>query len=408
MKMIFSILVISVLTQSIEINAQWSSTGGPPSSRMNQSLVTNGLNIFSGTDEGMVRSTTGGGNWLNIDNGITSFNIRTVNYFTDFPYPSGSLFAGSGKVFWSTNNGDLWSVYPNDTTIVPGNPTIFSVLLNQNQIWVGTSKGVYYEQGNGSWTPVNSGFPFGENINVYSLINNGNDVFAGSDRGVFKLIDTTWVEKSNDFAYTLGSADGYLFAGGGLFSGNVYMSTDNGDNWNLSLNVGAAMDILSIGSNIFIASYGDGVWRSTNYGNNWSQINDGFNTSAYKTFSLTKNNQDIFVGTETVGVWKRPLSQIVTAVENETITPTEFTLEQNYPNPFNPSTSIQYQISSISQVTLIVYDVLGNEIVTLVNEEKLAGSYEVTFDASGLASGIYLYKLTAGSFIQTRKMILVR
>lgn len=408
MKMIFSILVISVLTQSIEINAQWSSTGGPPSSRMNQSLVTNGLNIFSGTDEGMVRSTTGGGNWLNIDNGITSFNIRTVNYFTDFPYPSGSLFAGSGKVFWSTNNGDLWSVYPNDTTIVPGNPTIFSVLLNQNQIWVGTSKGVYYEQGNGSWTPVNSGFPFGENINVYSLNNNGNDVFAGSDRGVFKLIDTTWVEKSNDFAYTLGSADGYLFAGGGLFSGNVYMSTDNGDNWNLSLNVGAAMDILSIGSNIFIASYGDGVWRSTNYGNNWSQINDGFNTSAYKTFSLTKNNQDIFVGTETVGVWKRPLSQIVTAVENETITPTEFTLEQNYPNPFNPSTSIQYQISSISQVTLIVYDVLGNEIVTLVNEEKLAGSYEVTFDASGLASGIYLYKLTAGSFIQTRKMILVR
>ena len=71
-----------------------------------------------------------------------------------------------------------------------------------------------------------------------------------------------------------------------------------------------------------------------------------------------------------------------------------FTLEQNYPNPFNPSTVISYQLPVSSDVTLKVYDVLGNEVATLVNEEKSAGSYEVEFSADGLTSGIYFYKLT--------------
>lgn len=425
MKMIFSILVISCLTLSIEVNAQWASTGGPPSSRMNQSLATNGLNIFSGTNGGMVRSTTGGGNWLNIDNGLTYIDVKTVNYFSDYPDPSGSLFAGSERIYWSTNNGDQWNLFPNDNSPVPGNPTIFSILLNQNQIWVGTSKGVYYYDESIGWVPVNYGFPFGDLIKVFSLIHKDNNVFAGSDRGVFKLIDTTWVEKNNGLTlttvYTLSSTGAYLFAGGGLFSGGVYVSSDNGDNWNLSFNVGAAMDILTIGSNIFVATYGDGVWHSTNYGNNWAQINDGLSVSAYKLFSIAKNDQDLFVGTESVGVWKRPLSQIVTEVANESITPTEFSLEQNYPNPFNPNTTIKYTIPNVTLssssraesreenfVTLKIYDVLGNEVAILVNEKKPAGIYEVEFSATKLSSGIYFYKLQAGSFTQTKKMTVLK
>jgi len=95
------------------------------------------------------------------------------------------------------------------------------------------------------------------------------------------------------------------------------------------------------------------------------------------------------------------------------ITPSEFALEQNYPNPFNPSTSIQYAIGNKQFVQLKVYDVLGNEIATLVNEEKSAGSYEVEFDVAqdsrpAIASGIYFYKLQAGEFIQTKKMILIK
>ena len=110
------------------------------------------------------------------------------------------------------------------------------------------------------------------------------------------------------------------------------------------------------------------------------------------------------------------------------IIPTKFSLEQNYPNPFNPSTKIKYTISNSVHplsggargglVTLKVYDILGNELVTLVNKEQLAGSYEVEFNILGtrhtssgtavLPSGVYFYQLTAGSNVQTKKMILVR
>ena len=103
----------------------------------------------------------------------------------------------------------------------------------------------------------------------------------------------------------------------------------------------------------------------------------------------------------------------IVSVEDEIPGVLNFILKQNYPNPFNPSTTIRYEIPEQSFVTIKVYDVLGNEIVTLLNEEKSAGSYEVTFDShSGnvrnLTSGIYFYKLQAGSFVETKKMILLK
>jgi hypothetical protein len=92
-----------------------------------------------------------------------------------------------------------------------------------------------------------------------------------------------------------------------------------------------------------------------------------------------------------------------------------FHLFQNFPNPFNPSTIISYQLVASSQVTLKVYDVLGNEVTTLINEEKQAGNYEIEFNASslpdgkaGLSSGIYFYKLQTEKYTETRKMILLR
>jgi hypothetical protein len=111
-----------------------------------------------------------------------------------------------------------------------------------------------------------------------------------------------------------------------------------------------------------------------------------------------------------VGPWSEAFNFniIITDVEDEQQLPTEFALMQNYPNPFNPSTVISYQLPVSSNVTLKVYDILGNEVATFVNEEKPAGSYEVKFDASGLSSGIYFYKLQAGSLVETKKMILLR
>ena len=90
------------------------------------------------------------------------------------------------------------------------------------------------------------------------------------------------------------------------------------------------------------------------------------------------------------------------------IAPTEFSLSQNYPNPFNPVTIIKYQLPSNNFVAIKIYDVLGNEVETLVNEEKSAGTYEVQFDASELTSGIYFCKLTSASFVETKKMVLLK
>ena len=97
-----------------------------------------------------------------------------------------------------------------------------------------------------------------------------------------------------------------------------------------------------------------------------------------------------------------------TAVKDYTQYPMDFSLLQNYPNPFNPTTKISWQSPISSWQTLKVYDVLGNEVATLVDEYKSAGSYEVVFDASNLASGIYLYQLRTGELILTKKMVLIR
>jgi hypothetical protein len=92
--------------------------------------------------------------------------------------------------------------------------------------------------------------------------------------------------------------------------------------------------------------------------------------------------------------------------------PVEYSLSQNYPNPFNPSTTIKYSVPNAGNVQLKVYDIIGNEVATLVNETKTPGSYEVQFNAAHLASGVYIYSLRAtGSgqvFVQTRKMILMK
>jgi hypothetical protein len=90
------------------------------------------------------------------------------------------------------------------------------------------------------------------------------------------------------------------------------------------------------------------------------------------------------------------------------VAPVEFTLYQNYPNPFNPATTINYSIPEAGNVEIIVYDILGNEVATLVNEAKASGNYAITFNASSLASGIYIYTLRTNNFVQTKKMILMK
>ena len=106
---------------------------------------------------------------------------------------------------------------------------------------------------------------------------------------------------------------------------------------------------------------------------------------------------------------KNAAVNLVTTVKNaEFIAPQGYHLSHNFPNPFNPTTEIRYQISEVSHVTLKVFDMLGREVATLVNAEMKPGSYMVTWDASGFPSGTYFYKLTAGEFVETKKLLLLR
>ncbi|MEJ5263622.1 MAG: T9SS type A sorting domain-containing protein [Ignavibacterium sp.] len=125
-----------------------------------------------------------------------------------------------------------------------------------------------------------------------------------------------------------------------------------------------------------------------------------------------------------MGFWNVYQKDVLTSVEDEELLPVEFKLEQNYPNPFNPSTRIRFVIpnevrnlkdfssqaprNDKTLVTLIVYDVLGNEVATLVNEEKPAGRYEVEFNAGHLATGIYLCRMQAGNYVSIKKMMLLK
>jgi Secretion system C-terminal sorting domain len=100
----------------------------------------------------------------------------------------------------------------------------------------------------------------------------------------------------------------------------------------------------------------------------------------------------------------------VTSVKEEqtNVLPTEFMLSQNYPNPLNPSTKIRYSVPRSSNVMIKVFNILGAEIETLVNEEKSAGTYELTWNAANLPSGVYFYRIQAGSFVATKKMMLLK
>jgi hypothetical protein len=100
---------------------------------------------------------------------------------------------------------------------------------------------------------------------------------------------------------------------------------------------------------------------------------------------------------------------VLSAVEADNMVPAHFTLDQNYPNPFNPSTSVRFTLPHAARVELVIFNMLGQRVASPVNGAMFeAGSHTVQFDARGLATGVYLYRLTAGTFTETRKMVLVR
>jgi hypothetical protein len=132
----------------------------------------------------------------------------------------------------------------------------------------------------------------------------------------------------------------------------------------------------------------------------------------------TSSNSDVIplnveFSSRGVVYWSQDLLINLTGVEDLEQLPTEYSLTQNYPNPFNPSTTIKYSLPrdekrKTKNVKLVVFDLLGREVVTLVNKKQKAGHYQVKWEAANIPSGVYFYKLTAGDYVNTKKMLLIK
>jgi ligand-binding sensor domain-containing protein len=299
------------------------------------------------------------------------------------------LFAGTwaGGVFLSTNKGSSWTTVNNGLT----DNNVVSLIVSDTNLFAGTTSGVFLSTDNGSsWSSVNNGLTFmmgpPDQADTASVISH-------------LAVSTNGANGTNLFAATWG--------------GGVFLSTDNGSNWS-AINNGLpdnqiTLSITSLtvsGANLFIGTSDGGMYVSTNNGASWTSADSGLTGSSVQVIAVIGTN--VFAGTNN-GIWRRPISEMVTGVEeNQTQIPTLYALKQNYPNPFNPTTTISYQLPTNTIVTLKVYDVLGREIKTLVSERQKAGNHLVIFDANSLPSGVYFYRLQAGSYAETKKLVLLK
>jgi len=365
---------------------------------------------------GISRSTDLGITWEPINNGLGNYDVRTLIVKNS----NGYLFAGTndnpnGIIFRSTDNGDSWVRVDNFQTAL----AINGLTSGPSGEIVATGSGMgsicHVSTDNGvSWQDIK----YGQDIGCGTVaFNSAGDLFSASWGGGFWKLptgDTTWIDLTSNYGYNwipslFVASNDYLYAGGSL-------STDNGITWtSLSLNQGYTTFAENSIGHIFCGTtnYGSGVWRSTDYGDTWEQINSGLPTMDVRSVAVDSEDY-LYAGPWGYSLFKTT-TPTITDVSEINFAPTSFSLEQNYPNPFNPSTTIKYTIPNVtlsgvegSRVRLKVYDVLGNEIVTLVNEEKPIGTYELNWNAANLPSGVYFYRLQAGSFVETKKMILLK
>jgi photosystem II stability/assembly factor-like uncharacterized protein len=376
-------------------------------------------------DYGTIYKTTNGGfNWVS-QNSNSSATFRDV-FFIDENI--GIAVGQSGTIRRTTDGGQNW------TTQISGTISyLLSVsFIDANSGWIATIDGTILRTTNGGidWTLQSIGSTVSLRSICFKDLNNGTVV--GLYGKIFKTTNggVNWFEQSSGTTSNLQCVS-FL---------DSLVGTTVGDNGIIlhTMNGGTPVELTS-----FTAAFLENEnsvelkWSTATETNNsgfeilrFTQNDEGWNkigfvpglgtTAETQHYSLTDN--DVMLGK-----FQYKLKQIdydgtfeySQIVEVEVPFVNEFSLYQNYPNPFNPTTKIKYQIplnppllkgesEAGGFVTLKVYDILGVEVATLVNEEKPAGEYEVEFDAAKLSSGIYFYKLQAGEFVSTKKMILLR
>jgi hypothetical protein len=258
-----------------------------------------------------------------------------------------------------------------------------------------------------TWSTLGTGSSNGVSGGVLALAVSGNEVYVG----------------------------GFFTSAGGVSANRVARFNTQTNTWS-TLGTGSSNGVDSVvlalavvGNEVYVGGEftsaggvsANGVARFNTQTNTWSTLGTGSQNGVSVggvsggVYALAVSGNEVYVGGRFISAggvsangvarWNSGTSRV------EQLSPTApktFLLEQNYPNPFNPSTTIRYQLPVASEVKLEVYDVLGKKIATLVNERQSAGSYQVVWNASGLSSGTYFYRLQAGTFVETKKMIMVK
>jgi photosystem II stability/assembly factor-like uncharacterized protein len=382
------------------------------------SLSNNGSTLFAGTlGNGVFASTDNGSNWIQADNtGLTNPFVNCL-----MPY-STNMFAGTNAgIFLTGNNGFSWTY---SGTGLPANTQINCLTtVSSNMFAGGNDHNVYKSTNNGaSWTSL--GAPGTGPVNAFTVI--GVNIFLGCiGNGVYYSLNggTTWIPSVTGLTNlnvhsltSLGTTN--IYAG---TEAGVFFSNNTGATWTAVSNTTNGMPPITVyslvndGTNVIAGTY-RGIYLTTNNGTTWFRKNQGLGGDTASQCLLVSGS-NVYTGMYPMLpwggqtsplVWKRSVSEIISVRNISSEVPESFSLMQNYPNPFNPTTMIKWSMKEAAFVTLKVYDVMGREVGTYVNEKLNIGTYETTFDGSDLSSGVYYYKLQAGNFTDTKKMMLIK
>ncbi len=384
----------------------WYQTAGPVSPNVFSLFATGPDEIYAGAIRGGFKTTNGGDSWTHMTAGLPQ--VRTL----DFERTSnGYVYAASDSgVFFSTNSGATWQQCVNGLTDHEAKALVVSP---QGTLFVGTySAGAFRStDGGANWTLITNGLPTSA-VLAFAVDSSGYLLAGLASEGLYRSTD-----------------DGISWSPAGLLVPNVrsisvdrfgriyyvklspsvvYRSADGGASWANILQTSMIPQEMGMDAEGRIyAATAEGVLLSSDDGATWDDISQGIPVTATWSLVITSNN-NVYVGTHWDGVCRR-LSPAITSVHDPVIgLPAEAALYQNYPNPFNPSTTIRFNVPSKEHVELRVFDILGREVATLVREMLAPGAYTKQWNAIGMASGVYFYRLQVGNFVETRKLILLR
>ncbi|MBS1492405.1 MAG: T9SS type A sorting domain-containing protein [Bacteroidetes bacterium] len=386
---------------------------------VNPSLMQGGCqdnNKQTSTNNGLVwvQRTTG-------DGGYTVIDAENSQYVYG-QYVNGSIqrSANSGASFSDiTPTGSAGGLFYNPYEMASGNSQF--IVFGRADVWV-TSNARTASSGSG-WTQIAttttvsgsvSGIGIGNGTNPTKIyIGTSNGRILSTSNGGTNWTTYTGLPYISDFAVDKTNDDiCYVSCAGTSQSQKVFKTTNGGVTWvNISGNLpNAAVNTIILRNAapraIFVGT-DLGVYMSYNDGATWSLHNTGMPTVEIFDLKYREGNKILLAATHGRGCFKLDLTTF-TGISNNNITAESFGLSQNYPNPFNPTTKIRYSIPSSAFVTLKVYDILGHEVETIVSQNQGRGVYDVQWDASKYSSGVYIYKINAGSFNESKSMLLVK